>query len=38
MSNIEIAKKNNVNIIRTPYDTYRVSRLVALTNYIKTIF
>jgi manganese-dependent inorganic pyrophosphatase len=34
---IEIAKKNNVNIIRTPYDTYRVSRLVALTNYIKTM-
>ena len=34
---IEIAKRNNVNIIRTPYDTYRVSRLVALTNYIKTM-
>ena len=34
---IEIAKRNNVNIIRTPYDTYRVSRLVALSNYIKTI-
>lgn len=34
---IEIAKKNGVNIIRTPYDTYRVSRLVALTNYIKTM-
>ena len=34
---IEIAKQNNVNIIRTPYDTYRVSRLVALTNYIKTM-
>ena len=34
---IEIAKKNHVNIIRTPYDTYRVSRLVALTNYIKTM-
>ena len=34
---IEIAKKNGVNIIRTPYDTYRVSRLVALSNYIKTM-
>lgn len=34
---IEIAKKNNVNIIRTPYDTYRVARLVGLTNYIKTM-
>ena len=34
---IEIARRNNVNIIRSPYDTYRVSRLVALTNYIKTM-
>ncbi len=34
---IELAKKNNVNIIRTPYDTYRVARLVSLTNYIKTM-
>jgi len=34
---IEIARKNNVNIIRTPYDTYRVARLVGLTNYIKTM-
>lgn len=34
---IAIAKENNVNIIRTPYDTYRVARLVALTNYIKTM-
>jgi len=34
---IKLAKENNVNIIRTPYDTYRVSRLVALTNYIKTM-
>ena len=34
---IELARKNNVNIIRTPYDTYRVSRLVGLTNYIKTM-
>ena len=34
---IEIARKNHVSIIRTPYDTYRVSRLIALTNYIKTM-
>ena len=34
---IEIAKKNGVNIIRTPYDTYRVSRLITLANYIKTM-
>ena len=34
---IEIARKNGVNVIRTPYDTYRVSKLVALSNYIKTM-
>ena len=34
---IEIAKKNGVNIIRTSYDTYMVSRLIVLTNYIKTM-
>ncbi len=34
---VELAKKCHVNIIRTPYDTYRVSRLVALSNYIKTM-
>ncbi|MDY5874626.1 MAG: putative manganese-dependent inorganic diphosphatase [Bacilli bacterium] len=34
---VEIARKNGVSIIRTPYDTYRVSRLVALANYIKTM-
>ena len=34
---IEIARKNKVNIIRTPYDTYHVTRLVCLTNYIKTM-
>ena len=34
---IEIARKNGVNVIRTPYDTYRVSKLVALSNFIKTM-
>lgn len=34
---VQLAKENHVNIIRTPYDTYRVSRLVALSNYIKTM-
>ena len=34
---IQLAIKNGVNIIRTPYDTYRVSRLVSLSNYIKTM-
>lgn len=34
---IEIAKRNGVNIIRTPYTTYHITRLVSLTNYIKTM-
>ncbi len=34
---LAIAQKNQVNIIRTPYDTYHVTRLVTLTNYIKTM-
>lgn len=34
---IKQAKENGVNVIRTPYDTYRVSKLVALSNYIKTM-
>lgn len=34
---IEIARKNKVNIIRTPYDSYHITRLLPLTNYIKTM-
>lgn len=34
---IQLAKMNHVNIIRTPYDTYHVSRLICLSNYIKTM-
>ena len=34
---IELARQNGVNIIRTPYDTYRVSKLLSLSNYIKTM-
>ncbi|MBQ3297909.1 MAG: putative manganese-dependent inorganic diphosphatase [Bacilli bacterium] len=34
---LEIARKNNVNIIRTPYDTYKISRFVVLANYIRTM-
>lgn len=34
---IEIAKRNGVNIIRTPYTTYHITRLIGLTNYIKTM-
>ncbi|MDD6224602.1 MAG: DRTGG domain-containing protein, partial [bacterium] len=34
---LEIAKKNQVNIIRTSYDTYHTSKLVELSNYISSI-
>lgn len=34
---IEMARKNKVNIIRTPYDSYHITRLLPLTNYIKTM-
>lgn len=34
---LEIARNNGVNVIRTPYDTYRASRLISLANYIKTM-
>ena len=34
---IELARNNNVNVIRTSYDTYRVARLVSLANYLKTM-
>ena len=34
---IAFAKERMVNIIRTPYDTYRVAKLISLTNYIKTM-
>lgn len=32
---IKIARKNKVNIIRTPYDSYHITRLIPLTNYIR---
>lgn len=31
------ARENRVNIIRTKYDTYHVSRVISLSNYIKTM-
>ena len=34
---LEIARTNKVNIIGTSLDTYHVSRLISLTNYIKTM-
>ncbi len=36
-SHVDVAKENKVNIIRTPYDTYHIARLVCLSNYIKTL-
>ena len=34
---LELAKKNKVNVIRTPYDSYHIAKLIGLTNYIKTM-
>lgn len=34
---LEIARNNHVNIIRSPYDSYHISKLVSLANYIKTM-
>jgi len=36
-SHIEEAKEQGVNVIRTPYDTYHIAKLVSLANYVKTI-
>ena len=35
---IELAKKNKVNIIKTEFDTYHITRLITLCNYTKTLF
>lgn len=34
---LEIAKKNKVNIIKTEYFSYKVSRLISLSNYVNNI-
>ncbi len=34
---LDIARENKVNIIKTTYDSYHVSRLITLSNYIKTM-
>lgn len=34
---LKLAHENKVNIIRTNYDTYHVSRVLSLANYIKTM-
>lgn len=32
---LKLAKENKVNIIRTPFDTYHIARLVGLSNYLR---
>ena len=34
---IKLAEKNKVNIIRTDLDTFHISRMIILSNYIKTM-
>ena len=34
---IELAKNNNVNIIKTDYFSFKVARLITLSNYVETI-
>lgn len=34
---LEIAEKNKVNIIISPYDSFHIAKLVSLSNYIKTM-
>ncbi len=34
---LQMAKKNKINIIETSYDSFKVSKLMHLCNYIKTI-
>ncbi len=35
--NLLLAKKNKVNVIVSPYDSFHVAKLVSLSNYIKTM-
>jgi len=34
---IKLAKKNGVNIIKTQYDTYTTTKLINLSNFLKTV-
>ena len=34
---LQIAKDNNVNIIRTSYDTFHTSKLIGLSNYVESL-
>lgn len=35
--NYELAKENRVNIIKTPYDTFHIAKLINLSNYISSV-
>ena len=35
--NLELAKKNHVNIIKTPLDTFHTSKLISMSNYVETV-
>ena len=37
VEHIEIARKNNVNIIRTPLSTFKTVKKISLSNYVKTL-
>lgn len=34
---LKLAKENKINVIRTPYDSYHIAKLIGLCNYIKTM-
>ena len=34
---LELARKNNVNIISTPFDTFHTSKLIGLSGYVSTL-
>lgn len=37
LSHLKIAKENKVNIIKTPLSTFEVTKLINMSNYIKTL-
>ena len=36
-SHLEIAKENNINVIQTQLDTFKIVKMINLCNYVKTI-
>ncbi len=35
--NFSLARKNKVNVVMSPYDSYHVAKIVSLSNYLKTM-